>query len=81
MPEIRNTALERRIERELDSLREQAEFRALGRLDRTVACAGSAAAGAHGERANPCCWTNRRAATSLCQSQLAHPLVFLRARC
>ena len=58
MPEIRNTALERRIERELDSLREQAEFRALERLDRTVACAGSAGAGAHGERTNPRCWTN-----------------------
>jgi 8-amino-7-oxononanoate synthase len=36
VPEIRNSALGRRILRELDSLRERAQFRALERLDRTV---------------------------------------------
>ena len=37
MPEIRDSALERRIVREVDRLRERAQFRALDRLDRTVA--------------------------------------------
>jgi len=36
-PEIRDSALERRIVREVDRLRERAQFRALDRLDRTVA--------------------------------------------
>ena len=36
MPEIRDSALERRIVREVDRLRERAQFRALDRLDRTV---------------------------------------------
>jgi 8-amino-7-oxononanoate synthase len=37
VPEIRNSALERRIMQELDPLREQEQFRTLERLDRTVA--------------------------------------------
>jgi len=36
VPEIRDSALERRIVREVDRLRERAQFRALDRLDRTV---------------------------------------------
>jgi 8-amino-7-oxononanoate synthase len=36
VPETRNSALERRIVRELDPLRERAQFRALERVDRTA---------------------------------------------